>query len=157
MGNSNSELEKHKKDPLKWTTYVGNNKSGSKGTTVQVTKLNNNMSPEYFLAWYITHAKENLSFRMCRITLVLLLLGIFRRVPRPSDTRGHPCALLLPRGCPAPLLVIYDTSSIREPPKVSLNVLKLMGKHFIVPKTSEILSIFQVFPCTTQTAPCPFP
>jgi hypothetical protein len=33
-----------------------------------------------------------------------------------------------------------------------LNVLKLMGKHFIDPKSSEILSIFQVFPCTTQIA-----
>jgi hypothetical protein len=29
-------------------------------------------------------------------------LVIFRRVPRPSDTRGHPCALLVPRGRPAP-------------------------------------------------------
>jgi hypothetical protein len=25
-----------------------------------------------------------------------------------------------------------------------------MGKHIIDPKSSEILSIFQVFPCTTQ-------
>jgi hypothetical protein len=25
-----------------------------------------------------------------------------------------------------------------------------MGKHFIDPKSSEILSIFQVFPCTMQ-------
>jgi formate hydrogenlyase subunit 4 len=33
-----------------------------------------------------------------------------------------------------------------------LNVLKLMGKHFIHPKSSEIMSIFQVFPCTTQIA-----
>jgi hypothetical protein len=33
-----------------------------------------------------------------------------------------------------------------------LNVLKLVGKHFIDPKSSEILSIFQVFPCTTQIA-----
>jgi hypothetical protein len=33
-----------------------------------------------------------------------------------------------------------------------LNVLKLMGKHFIDPKSSAILSIFQVFPCTTQIA-----
>jgi hypothetical protein len=32
------------------------------------------------------------------------------------------------------------------------NVLKLMGKHFIDPKSSEILSIFQGFPCTTQIA-----
>jgi hypothetical protein len=44
-----------------------------------------------------------------------------------------------------------------------LNVLKLIGKHFIDPKRSEILSIFQIFPCTMQTAlfwpktaPCPF-
>jgi hypothetical protein len=27
-----------------------------------------------------------------------------------------------------------------------------MGKHFIDPKSSEILLIFQVFPCTTQIA-----
>jgi hypothetical protein len=27
-----------------------------------------------------------------------------------------------------------------------------MGKHFIGPKSIEILSIFQVFPCTTQIA-----
>jgi hypothetical protein len=27
-----------------------------------------------------------------------------------------------------------------------------MGNHFIDPKSSEILSIFQVFPCTTQIA-----
>jgi hypothetical protein len=27
-----------------------------------------------------------------------------------------------------------------------------MGKQFIDPKSSEILSIFQVFPCTTQIA-----
>jgi hypothetical protein len=27
-----------------------------------------------------------------------------------------------------------------------------MGKHFIDPNSSEILSIFQVFPCTTQIA-----
>jgi hypothetical protein len=33
-----------------------------------------------------------------------------------------------------------------------LNVLKLMGKHFIDPKRSEILSVFQVIPCTTQIA-----
>jgi hypothetical protein len=33
-----------------------------------------------------------------------------------------------------------------------VDVLKLMGKHFIDPKSSEILSIFQVFHCTTQIA-----
>jgi hypothetical protein len=27
-----------------------------------------------------------------------------------------------------------------------------MGKHFIDPKMSEILSVIQVFPCTTQIA-----
>jgi hypothetical protein len=35
-----------------------------------------------------------------------------------------------------------------------------MEKHFIDPKSSEILSIFQVFPCTTQIAlfwPKPLP
>jgi hypothetical protein len=39
-------------------------------------------------------------------------------------------------------------------------VLKLVGKHFIDPKSSEVLSIFQVFPCTTQIAlfwPKPLP
>jgi hypothetical protein len=35
------------------------------------------------------------------------------------------------------LLVIYKTSSIREPPEV-LNVLKLKGKHFIDPKRSHL-------------------
>jgi hypothetical protein len=33
-----------------------------------------------------------------------------------------------------------------------LNVLKLKGKHFIHPKRSKILSVFQVFPCTAQIA-----
>jgi hypothetical protein len=32
---------------------------------------------------------------------VVLLLGIYRRALCPSDTRGHPCALLLPSGHPA--------------------------------------------------------
>jgi hypothetical protein len=31
---------------------------------------------------------------------LVLLLAIFRRAPCPSDTRGRPCALLLPSGCP---------------------------------------------------------
>jgi hypothetical protein len=31
-------------------------------------------------------------------------------------------------------------------------MLKHMGKNFIDPKSSEIPSIFQVFPCTTQVA-----
>jgi polypeptide N-acetylgalactosaminyltransferase len=30
-----------------------------------------------------------------------LVLGVFRRAPCPSVTRGRPCALLLSRGCPA--------------------------------------------------------
>jgi hypothetical protein len=33
-----------------------------------------------------------------------------------------------------------------------LNVLRLKGKYFIDPKRSEILSVFHVFPCTTQIA-----
>jgi hypothetical protein len=44
------------------------------------------------------------------------------------------------------------------------NVLKLVEKHFIGPKRSEILSVFLIFPCTMQialflakTAPSPFP
>jgi hypothetical protein len=48
--------------------------------------------------------------------ILVLLLGIFRRVPRPSATRGRPCALLLPSYFfffsfkINILLVIYDTS-----------------------------------------------
>jgi hypothetical protein len=45
-------------------------------------------------------------------------------------------------------LVIYDQGATKN----ILNVFKLMGKHLIDPKSSEILSIFQVFPCTTQIA-----
>jgi hypothetical protein len=70
-------------------------------------------------------------------------------VPHPATTKGHPCAFLLPTGRRAPK-AIYDTSSIREPSKVVLNMLKLMEKHFIDPKRNEILSVFQVFPCTMQ-------
>jgi hypothetical protein len=81
--------------------------------------------------------------------VIVLLLGIFRTAPCPSATRGCPCALYFP-GSALPfkkeifLLVIYDTSSIRKPPKVAykLNVLKLEGKHFIDHKLRS--------PCTTQ-------
>jgi hypothetical protein len=45
------------------------------------------------------------------------------------------------------LLVIYDTSSIK-----CLKCVKNYGKHFIDPKSSEMLSIFQVFACTMQIA-----
>jgi hypothetical protein len=80
------------------------------------------------IPWYLesNSQKEN-AFGEC-ISLVLsaevvFLLGIFRRAPCPSDTRGHPCAFSFPRGAlplkKKTLLVIYDTSSIREPPKVS--------------------------------------
>jgi hypothetical protein len=31
-----------------------------------------------------------------------------------------------------------------------LSIFQLMGKHFIDPKSSEILSIFQVFPCIVR-------
>jgi hypothetical protein len=92
----------------------------------------------------------------------VFLLGSFRRTPRPY-TWGRPCALLLPRGCPAPLkktmffcffkFIGNLWYQLHQGATYSvLNVLKLMGKHFIDPKSSEILSIFQVFPCTTQIA-----
>jgi hypothetical protein len=51
------------------------------------------------------------------LSILVFLLGIFRRAPHPSDTRGRPCALFLPRGAlpqknslKKNLLVIYDTS-----------------------------------------------
>jgi hypothetical protein len=48
--------------------------------------------------------KEGICSYMYGITFdVVLLLGNFRRAPHPSDTRGRPCALLLPRGKPCPL------------------------------------------------------
>jgi hypothetical protein len=48
------------------------------------------------------------------ISLLVLLLGIFRRAPRALVPFYFP-------GCALPyfLLVVYDASSIREPPKVS--------------------------------------
>jgi hypothetical protein len=79
--------------------------------------------------------------------------GIFRRAARPAATRGHPCALLLPRGRPAPL---KKKKFFIGNLWYQLKCLKLL-KHFIDPKRIEILS---VFPCTTQmakAAPCPFP
>jgi hypothetical protein len=50
----------------------------SKGTSMYVQ-----------ISYYIYHHFHPLNQR------IVLLLGIFRRAPRPSDTRGHPCALLL--------------------------------------------------------------
>jgi hypothetical protein len=57
---------------------------------------------------------------------LVFLLGIFRRAPCPSDNRGRPLVPLYFPGGALPLkffvknlLVIYDTSSIRKPPKVS--------------------------------------
>jgi hypothetical protein len=56
---------------------------------------------------------------------LVLQLRIFRRALRPATTRGTPVPSYFP-GAPCPLnlffllnflLVIYDTSSIREPPK----------------------------------------
>jgi hypothetical protein len=66
---------------------------------------------------------------------LVLLLGIFRRVPPlcPFTSQGN-LWYQLRQGA---------TWSV-------LNVLKLKGKHFIVQKRSEIRSVFQVFPCTTQ-------
>jgi hypothetical protein len=63
---------------------------------------------------------------LTNLTLVLLLC-IFRRAPLPSDTRGALVPFYFPGGALSlkknylkkNLLVIYDTSSIREPPKVS--------------------------------------
>jgi hypothetical protein len=91
-------------------------------------------SPEFFFKltvkiwnWWVKKMVPSDAFQwmvmsVCFDNLLVLLLGIFRRVPCPSATRGCHCALLLPRGA-LPLkknvLVIYDTSSIREPPKVS--------------------------------------
>jgi hypothetical protein len=55
----------------------------------------------------------------------MLLLGIFRRASCPSATRGALVPFYFPGGALPPkktttfLLVIYDTSSIREPPRVS--------------------------------------
>jgi hypothetical protein len=46
------------------------------------------------LTWTISAQK----LHIFSIPWLVLLLGIFRRVPCPSATRGHPCALLLPRG-----------------------------------------------------------
>jgi hypothetical protein len=48
--------------------------------------------------------------------------------------------------------LMSGSSANREPSISVLNMLKLMGKHFIDPKRSEILFVFQVFPCTTQIA-----
>jgi hypothetical protein len=50
--------------------------------------------------------------------------GIFRRELHASDTPGAPLFTFTSHGCPAPLKKgrvwgFYDTSSIREPPKVS--------------------------------------
>jgi hypothetical protein len=65
---------------------------------------------------------ENVKGKFCG-DQVVLLLGIFRRALHPAATRGHHCALLLPRGTLPPkkkfLLVIYDLRFIREPSKVS--------------------------------------
>jgi hypothetical protein len=40
-------------------------------------------------------AGKNQSVQYHFTCILVLLLGIFRRAPRPSDTRGRPCALLL--------------------------------------------------------------
>jgi hypothetical protein len=43
---------------------------------------------------------------------LVLLLGIFRRAPHPSDTRGHPYALSLPRGHVTDCTYCFVTSTI---------------------------------------------
>jgi hypothetical protein len=73
---------------------------------------------------------------------------MFRWVQYPAATRGHPCALLHPGGALPTilLLVIYDTSSIREPSTAHcLKCGKLVEKRFIEPKTNEIWSNFVIF------------
>jgi hypothetical protein len=86
---------------------------------------------------------------------IVLLLGIFRRVSRPAATRGALLLFYFPGGA-LPLKIYIYIFMIPAPSgshlKCILNVLKLMGKHFIDPKRSEILSVFQVFPCTTRIA-----
>jgi hypothetical protein len=53
----------------------------------------------------------------------VLLLGIFRSVPRHAATKGRPCALLIPKGLLLKKnnifffsfsLAIYDTSSTHQ-------------------------------------------
>jgi hypothetical protein len=96
-------------------------------------------------SWILDHPCA-LVYIQCK--LLVLLLGIFRRASHPAATRGCPCAFSLPRGHPNCLLIYLF--------KIFIGNLwyqlhqKLMGKHFIDPKRSEIPSVFQVFPCTTQ-------
>jgi hypothetical protein len=79
------------------------------------------------------------------IIFVVLLLGIFIRAPCPSETRGCPCALLLPLKLKKKKFIVNLRYQLHQGATGSvLNVLKLMGKYFIDPKSSEILSIFQV-------------
>jgi hypothetical protein len=71
----------------------------------------------------VCHSFAHNNTKIFRFLLLVLLLGIFRRAQRPAATRGHPCAILLPWGRPAPKKkknnFFYDTISIREPSKVS--------------------------------------
>jgi hypothetical protein len=48
-------------------------------------------------------AMKELLFLSCLCQTLVFLLGIFRSAPRPSDTSGRHCALLLPRWRPATL------------------------------------------------------
>jgi hypothetical protein len=52
--------------------------------------------------WETVNSKlcTNVTYNCRFCTCIVLLLGIFRRLPCPSATRGHPCASFLPRGCP---------------------------------------------------------
>jgi hypothetical protein len=89
--------------------------------------------------------------------MLVLLLGIFRSAPRPATTRGALVPFYFPGGAlflKIILLIIYDTISMSHLKCLKSSVSKLMGKHFIDPKSkmSEILSVIQVFPCTTQIA-----
>jgi hypothetical protein len=76
----------------------------------------------------------------------LVLLPVARHFYKGAAPCRHQQAPLCPFTSHGEfLLVIYNTSTI-------LTMLKLMGRHFIHHKWSEILSVFQAFPCTTQIA-----
>jgi hypothetical protein len=101
-----------------------------------------------------------LNLHVAHLMIIVLLLGIFRRAPCHATTRGHHCALLLPRGRPAPKIKQNKTFFIdgnllyqlhQGAIQSVLNVLKLKKKHLIGPKRSEILKVFPYYDTN-----CPF-
>jgi hypothetical protein len=63
-------------------------------------------------------------------TLIVFLLGIFRRATHPSDTRVRPCALLLPRGA-LPHKELESSIIIIIIKIYYITVLKECMKHFL--------------------------